>query len=100
MTIKIQDHDFDGPFADENDLDSKSGVYAVLCASGEGYSLVDCGESEDVRNRIVNHDRRECWLKNCNKDSLAFAAFYCDEFTRMAIEVGIRMKHELPCGKD
>ena len=99
MTIKISDQSFDGPFSSSNDLMNKSGIYVVLYKNSSGtYSVLDVGESEDVKERIETHDRSDCWKRN-SKGDIYFAAFYVDETNRMSIESKIRQRYDPVCGK-
>lgn len=99
MTIKIGNYNFEGPFTDTASLKNQSGVYAVLCNSGQGgnQSVVDIGESGEVRDRVENHDREDCWRRNCS-GTLAFAAYYCDAGSRVRIESELRKRYNPPCG--
>jgi excinuclease UvrABC nuclease subunit len=77
------------------------GVYMILDRRGSGWSVVDVGESEDVRNRVSNHDRAACWRVN-STGGLAFAAYYMvgsTEQYRRSVEKEIRDHYNPPCGK-
>lgn len=97
MTIQIGRYNFEGPFNDPTSLRDQSGVYAVLGRSATGWNVVDIGESGGVRSRVTNHDRANCWARN-RGGGLAYAAYYCDEATRMRIEGELRSQFNPPCG--
>jgi hypothetical protein len=99
MTITINNYNFDGPFTSENGLKQQSGVYVVLGNNGSGnWNVVDVGESNDVKTRVSNHDRADCW-KRQGYSNLAAAAYYTNEANRMAIEKELRAQFNPPCGK-
>lgn len=98
MAIPIGKHNFEGPFRDPATLRDQSGVYAVLGGNGENsWKIVDIGESEQIRSRVSNHDRADCWNRN-RGNGLAYAAYYCNERERMRIEQELRAQYKPPCG--
>jgi hypothetical protein len=94
----------DGPYPIDqaNKLKNRPGVYVIWCRSSSTSSrgtLIDVGQSDNVRDRVMSHDRRECWNKNC-KGSLEVAATYIkDEQERLDREKEIRQHCKLPCGE-
>ena len=100
MSITVHGYDFDGPLKSTSGLQSKAGVYIIYCPTSDGkYKRLDVGESEDVRDRIENHDRERCWKRNC--DSVMYAAYYeSSAEKRRSIEAKIRDDYKLPCGKE
>ena len=100
MTITIGKYTFDGPFSSPNSLEKRSGVYAIHCHKAGSYSLIDIGESSEVRDRVIGHDRKDCWNRNCI-GSLTYSAFYTPNLQspgRMQIEQEIRRQYNPPCG--
>lgn len=100
MTITIGRYTFEGPYTNTNSLRDNSGVYAIHCHYNNAYYLVDVGESATVRTRIDNHDRKDCWTRNC-KGVLTVSVLYTtgqQQAGRMAIEQEIRNQFNLPCG--
>jgi len=102
MTIEIKGYEFRGPFKTPDDIENKSGVYAVLC--GEHLQqIIDIGESATVKTRLETHDRRDCWKKNC-KYTIVYAVLYTPDKQpagRKEIEQDIRNKNpDLPCGEE
>ncbi|VAX07676.1 hypothetical protein MNBD_GAMMA26-1407 [hydrothermal vent metagenome] len=100
MSIKIGNYNFEGPFTSVNQLKKQSGVYVVLGrnSSAERWNVLDVGESENVHDRVENHDRADCWKKQ-GYSSIAVAAYYCNEQQRMRIEKELRKQFNPPCGK-
>lgn len=99
MAIKIGGYNFDGPFPNTDNLRNQSGVYVILGrnANHENWNVVDVGESEDVKERVSNHDRADCW-KRQRYQQLAVAVYYCDARTRMKVEQELRAQFNPPCG--
>lgn len=100
MPIQVGSYSFDGPYRDPASLKAQSGVYAVLGINpGEPHwKVLDIGESESVRERVSQHDRSSCWVRQ-GKSRVEYAAYYCDERSRMRIEQELRSKYDPPCGK-
>lgn len=103
MSINKSDkYDFEGPYSDTNSLEDRSGVYVILDYRDDGkHYVLDVGESAQVRTRVENHDRQECWYRN-KKGSIYFVVYYTPSLQqpgRMAIEQEIRDKYNPPCGR-
>jgi hypothetical protein len=100
MTINIGKYTFEGPYVSTTGLEDRSGVYAILCRAGDDLSVTDVGESATVKTRVENHDRKDCWKRECGGD-LRYAAHYTSrEPDRMAIEQEIREQYSPPCGEE
>jgi len=101
-TVKFEDGPY--PIDQANKLKNTPGVYTILCRSSSTSSrdtltLIDVGQSDNVRDRVMSHDRRECWNKNC-KGRLEVAATYIkDEQERRRLEKEIREQYQPPCGE-
>jgi hypothetical protein len=97
MSITIGNLNFDGPFAGSSQLQSRSGVYAILGRDTGDWIVVDIGESGDVKDRVANHDRGVQWQARGHA-TLNVAAYYCDEATRMKVEKQLRQQYNPACG--
>lgn len=107
MSINIESYEFEGPFRFTFGLRfglrfgprNESGVYAILGQDSvnDCWSIVDIGESEYVRSRVENHNRKGCW-RACGYTSLSCAAYYCGEI-RHVIEKELRDILKPPCGE-
>lgn len=51
-------YNFEGAWTDPNNLEAKSGVYVIWCKVGDNWTVLDVGESSDVKNRVLAHDRK------------------------------------------
>ncbi|UCG92854.1 MAG: hypothetical protein JSV97_03875, partial [candidate division WOR-3 bacterium] len=81
-------YDFKGPFISPDKLEDKPGVYAILCEQSGRLDLIDLGESDQVKTRIENHDRKPCWERNCT-GTINYAVYYIEhsnELSRIHIE--------------
>ena len=102
MTITIGKYTFEGPYTSTDPLEDKSGVYAIHCKKDDEYYLKDVGESAKVKERVENHDRKDCWEKNCT-GTLTYAVKYTPNLQqegRKKIEKEIRDQYNPPCGKE
>lgn len=101
MSIKIGGYDFEGPYTDTSKLRYEQGVYSILDQRSDGkYYVVDVGESDDVRTRVENHDRRDCWKRN-QQGTLTVAVLYTPGVNgerRRAIESALRDQYSPACG--
>lgn len=95
---EIATYPFDGPFEATSTLRKRSGVYVITTIQADGtHDVVDVGESNDIRERVENHDRQNCWNSHIKRGLFA-AALYCDEIRRLEIEADIRQYFMPPCG--
>jgi hypothetical protein len=101
MSIILLEYTFDGPTSTDR-LENRSGVYVIICPKKDKkYSLIDVGESATVKSRVENHDRKDCWEKNC-QGTLAVAVYYTPNLQqpgRIAIEQKIRSQYQFSCGE-
>ncbi len=100
MSITIGNYSFEGPFNGTASLKNQSGVYAILGRNGQvnNWTIVDIGESGDVRDRVENHDREDCWRRQRHA-TLGYAAHYCSASSRTKIESELRARYNPPCGE-
>jgi len=95
-------YSFDGPYSDTGSLTDNSGIYLIVCSDGLTYNPIDVGESAKIKSRIDDHDRADCWKKNC-KNTLMVAVYYTpnkQQAGRKEIEQDIRCNYNFPCGKE
>ena len=99
MSIQVGKYHADGPFGNEGSLQGRSGVYVILGRSQQtsNWSVVDVGESENIRDRVANHDRTPCW-RGQGHAQLNVAAIYADARNRILIERELRQQYNPPCG--
>ena len=65
--INIGNYSFEGPYSNTDLLQDCSGIYAILDRGTDGqYTVIDIGESAEVKTRVETHDRKLCWTHNAN----------------------------------
>lgn len=100
MIIMIGSYEFKGPYTSTDELEDRSGIYAVLCHFDSEYTVIDIGESAKVKTRVETHDRKECWDKNCFGE-LVVAVLYTPnkgKLSRTIIEQSLRLLCTPLCG--
>jgi len=100
MTKKTISIAFDGYWRDEKkaNLPAKSGVYCVYeCTHNVKDKLIYIGEAENVRDRVVNHQKYDNWLKHVRKDNeLCFSFGGVEGTNRERAEAAMIFKHNPP----
>ena len=97
MGFTLLDYHLEGAFKNPSDLPPGAGVYVIWCKDGKTWVVLDVGESEDVRERVMNHDRADCWKKHCSGEIWYSATYDTNQQTRRRIEQHIRKEGNLPC---
>jgi hypothetical protein len=101
MSFQRWSYDFDGAYTSSDQLRPIAGVYVVWCRVGDRWTVLDVGETDDVRGRLNNHERAGCWRRNCN-GVIYYSATYTgtlNEEGRRNIEREIREAERPPCGE-
>ena len=101
MSIEIGNYSFEGYYSSPTYLEEKPGVYAIFCRNYEKDVLIDVGESENVKSRVEDNERSNCWRRNC-PSALGYAVLYTpklNEKKRMKIEDEIRDQYNPVCGR-
>jgi predicted GIY-YIG superfamily endonuclease len=101
MVMVIDGYSFEGPYTSADSLEDRSGVYVILCYRDNRHYFIDVGESATVKQRVENHERKDCWQQNCS-GTLVAVVYYTPSLQqpgRMAIEQKIRKQHRIPCGE-
>lgn len=100
MSISIASYGFDGPYYSPDSLGARDGVYVILCEEEPKATVLDVGRSENVRERVTNHKRRGCWVRNCQEADIRYAVYYLeDETGKRYIERRVREEYDVPCGE-
>jgi hypothetical protein len=101
MSVKIGSYHFEGSYQAPGDLRNKPGIFLVTEYLKGQHTILDIGESEEVRQAVEFNNRRECWLKNSKKYELRVNVLYTPDLTaaqRKALEKQFRAKLKPPCG--
>jgi len=102
LTITVGKYTFDGQYLSTDSIEDRSGVYAIHCKKNDKNYLKDVGESAEVKTRLDNHDRKDCWDENCD-GSITYAVYYTPNLQqagRKEIEQEIRNQYNPPCGEE
>jgi hypothetical protein len=90
----------DGPYASSDSLKPRAGVYIIWCKKGDSLTVIDVGESANVKERVNNHERFDCWIRHCSGTTYYSATYTpnLQQAERIQIEQKIRRLTNLPCG--
>jgi len=69
--ISFNGYSFDGPFklnVHESDLPEGAGVCLICTESGYGIKVMSIEDADNIRKRIANSKRRDCWKRIAEKD--------------------------------
>lgn len=100
MPVKLKNYLFEGPFFSINRIEDRSGIYAILSFDNEKIYVIDIGESSEVKTRLENHDRKDCWEKNC-RGTFTISVYYTPNLQqsgRKLIEQELRDWYDPVCG--
>lgn len=101
MAIEFSGFSFEGPYTSTAYLKHQQGVYTILDKRWDGkWYVIDVGESEDVKDRVENHDRKLCWDRN-RQGELGVAVLYTIGWSaaqRRTLEGQIRDSFSPACG--
>jgi hypothetical protein len=94
-------YEFDGPYFDPSDLSEDPGVYLIEYVDKGKRIILDVGESDNVRDRVFRHERKDCWEANCIGRIFYSVAYmlYSSEEERRALESSIRHSENVICGE-
>ena len=104
MSIKFCDkYEAEGPYSDTTKLKNESGVYVILSFEtllSDSLIVIDVGESHALKDRVENHDRKNCWKRH-GRGTIKYAAYYTphkQQTGRMQVEQEIRSRYNPSCG--
>ncbi|MGE4296476.1 MAG: hypothetical protein AB7E47_00485 [Desulfovibrionaceae bacterium] len=93
----------EGPYTSTESLEDRSGVYIILtrAKSTDKWTVIDVGESHELKTRVENHDRGDCWKRH-SKGTIGCAPYYTpnkQQPGRKEIEQEIRDEYGPVCGE-
>ncbi len=91
--LNVLGYQFDGPYSVNEDFNNVAGVYIITTPNAV---IVDVGETENLKDRIPGHERRQCWIKNGG--TIFYFHREVHSQNRLAIESLIRNKYNPACG--
>jgi len=92
-SITYEGYVFNGPFSINTDFNTVAGIYLITTSQG---TIVDVGETENLKERVPNHERRNCWSRN-NAVNLYFH-HETSQQQRLVKEKFLRTKSNPACG--
>ncbi|MBX9666027.1 MAG: hypothetical protein K2X93_00355 [Candidatus Obscuribacterales bacterium] len=75
MSWTIGSWEFQGPFEKACELESRDGLYVVLCGHDEIFEVYEIGLSSDIKAHIENNSLYAGWMNRC-QGRLCIAVFY------------------------
>lgn len=75
-------------------------IYIVYTVFNGKTVWLDVGETDELGNRIANHDRKNCWQRQASSNEIYIGVKQeADEFARRQIEVDLRNQLLPLCGE-
>lgn len=106
MAEQTFNQDFDGYWREPNKsrIPSKSGIYCVYeCTHNVQektvviHKLIYIGESENVNQRIANHEKQKDWEKHVRQgNELCYSFSAIDSYYRVRVEAAFIYRHQPP----
>jgi hypothetical protein len=111
--MEILGYDFEGPYADTEDISSHQiGIYVIVClvndaphcvldvgtSEGGGPSRADITPTGNLQYRIKNHERKQCWKEHVHGSLGYYIKPLGDTEERLEIESRLRWRFEPICG--
>ena len=93
QTITYKGYTFKGPFSVSTSFNEVARIYLI---TNSNKNIVDVGETENLKERIPNHERYNCWTKNGGIN--LYFHHENNESQRLAKEKLFRSKSNPVCG--
>lgn len=93
QTTTYEGYTFNGPFSVNTNFNAVAGIYLITTLQG---IIVDVGETENLKERIPNHERRNCWTRNSGVN--LYFHYESNQQQRLAKEKLFRTKSNPACG--
>lgn len=94
--MKIVDYDFTGPYP--LGLTTFYSVGAVYFITDDFVTCIDVGQTDDLKDRLAKHERRDCWRQSARGRIIVYAFVDNSERNRLIIESRIRSSYSFKCG--
>lgn len=95
--VKIQSYEFQGPFSiNEGNFNEVPGIYVIYTSQ----NWLDVGETDKLKSRITNHERKSDWIQYSNGLPIWLAFLYENNSQeRIVIESNLRSSLSPLCGE-
>lgn len=97
MAITIEGYTFAGPYYHTRRF-SQDFPCVYILVNGLN-QLVDVGQTLSINSRIINHERKMCWIRHGCVETGLYVYISPDENFRLLLERLIRTKHKPLCGE-
>lgn len=99
--MRIQGYEFEQPyFLTRTTFSNVAAVYVIYAVINGQTVWLDVGETDQLANRLANHERRDCWVRNAQGSEIYVGAMQSqDENTRRNIESDLRNRLLPLCGE-
>ncbi len=92
---EILNCNFDGPHDINSNFNQVAGVYLLH----DGEKWIDVGETENLKDRILNHERKKCWQRNAGLKPIKLEFLSeTNQQKRLLIEQELRRRLKPTCG--
>jgi len=97
MPIQVSGYTFLGPYYHNRRFNQDFGCVYILV--NHLNQLVDVGQTSGINSRIINHERKMCWIRNGCGEAGLYVYISPDENFRLVLERLIRTQHRPLCGQ-
>lgn len=97
MPIQVAGYTFSGPYYHNRRFNQDFGCVYVLVNNLN--QLVDVGQTSSINSRIINHERKMCWIRNGCREMGLYIYTSPDENFRLLLEKLIRTQYRPLCGQ-
>ncbi len=97
MGIQIEGYTFAGPYYHTKTF--KEDFPCVYILLNKLNQVVDVGQTDSINTRIINHERKTCWIRNGCGETGLYVCINSDENIRRLLENFIRAKYKPVCGE-
>lgn len=95
--INIEGYIFSGPYYHTRRfIRDFACVYVLINRFNQ---VVDVGETDSINSRIINHQRKMCWIRNGCGETGLYVYVNADKSFRLLLERLIRVKYRPICGQ-
>lgn len=95
MTYSKWGYVFDGAYANPNMLRPLPGVFVIWCQTKSKWKILDLGQSGNVVESIIYHERAVTWKRICSGTIRFSAAYIQTKKERLKLEKTIRNSKEI-----
>lgn len=98
--MQINGYSFEQPYTLITRFNNVSAIYVVYTVVSGRTVWLDVGETDKLGDRIANHDRKNCWLRQASSNKIYIGIKQeADEFTRRQVEADLRNQLLPLCGE-